>query len=247
MKNFPAVHLLALEGVPIFEQLQLEEALLRAGTENFCIMNHQSAPAIVMGISGKPEELIDPHHFRKNPVPVIRRFSGGGCVLINEDTLFLTFIFNRHDADIGTCPKRLLEWTETILKPVFKEDFSVRENDYVLGDKKCGGNAQYFTKSRWLDHTSLLWDFSDEAMNVLQMPQKRPEYRQNRNHSDFLTRLNGHFSTKKELFESVTASLKNQYRVIPTAREMIDHMLMVPHRKATQEISPAEQGLLFCL
>src|SRR5262245_29419350 len=100
MKNIPVIHLVALDAVPIFEQLQLEEALLRAGTSNYCLINHQSTPAIVMGISGKADELIDEEVYARRstsdnalgPIPVIRRFSGGGCVYINRETLFLTFI-----------------------------------------------------------------------------------------------------------------------------------------------------------
>lgn len=47
------VKLLHLQKVPILRQLLLEEALLRADTRNWCIINNgTSVPAIVMGISG---------------------------------------------------------------------------------------------------------------------------------------------------------------------------------------------------
>ena len=47
------VKLLKLHRVPILRQLLLEEALLRADSGNWCIVNNgTSVPAIVMGISG---------------------------------------------------------------------------------------------------------------------------------------------------------------------------------------------------
>ncbi len=47
------VKLLRLHKVPILRQLLLEEALLRADSSNWCIINNgTSVPAIVMGISG---------------------------------------------------------------------------------------------------------------------------------------------------------------------------------------------------
>lgn len=235
MKNFPAVYLLAVEGMPIFEQLQLEEALMRAGQSNFCLINHNSPQAIVMGISGKTDELINPQHYKHMPVPIIRRFSGGGCVLVGPETLFLSFIFNRVDVDIGTCPKKLLEWTETLLQPAFGDiGFKVRENDYVIVDKKFGGNAQYFTKDRWLHHTSLLWDYSAEEMKVLKMPPKMPDYRQMREHDHFLCRLNQHFSTKQQFFDKVKMALAKQCHVVPTTiEELLPHTLK-DHRKATE-------------
>lgn len=45
--------LLSLRGFHILRQLRLEEALLRADSGNYCIINDGTPdPAIVMGISG---------------------------------------------------------------------------------------------------------------------------------------------------------------------------------------------------
>ncbi len=239
MKNLPQINVLALEGISIFEQLQLEEALLRTDAQNFCIINHKSTPAIVMGISGKEEELIDEAAYKKKQVAVIRRFSGGGCVLINQETLFLTFICNRSDVDVGCCPKTLLSWTEKVLMPCFAPgDFRVQENDYVIGNKKFGGNAQYFTNTRWLHHTSILWDFSDDEMRVLKMPPKVPEYRQGRSHSDFLVRLKEHFRSKEQFFGQVVASLSNHFLLQYIEKDDLEHILEKPHRKATELLRP---------
>ena len=47
------VKLLRYRGLPILKQLQIEEALLRATSDNWCLLNNGSSqPAIVMGISG---------------------------------------------------------------------------------------------------------------------------------------------------------------------------------------------------
>ena len=48
-----AVRLLRLKGFPILQQLQLEEALLRADAGNWFVLNDGAPdPAIVLGISG---------------------------------------------------------------------------------------------------------------------------------------------------------------------------------------------------
>ena len=229
------VQFVVLNNLPIFQQLQLEEALLRTSDQNFCLINQGSPPAIVMGISGKREELVDEAHYSRNPIPIIRRFSGGGCVLVGKDTLFLTLIFNKSDVDLGTCPKKLLEWTEELLLPAFDPiPFRVRENDYVIGDKKFGGNAQYFTKDRLLHHTSLLWDFCPSEMQVLKMPPKMPAYREGRKHSDFLSPLCAHFPSKEAFFLRLTQAFEARWSLRPkTDAELIHHTLL-PHRKATE-------------
>ena len=90
-----------LESTPIIEQLYIEEALLRADNRNILLVNVGSPPAIVMGISGKPEELI---HQEKVDIPVIKRFSGGGTVVVDENTLFVTLICNTDDVPIKPSP-----------------------------------------------------------------------------------------------------------------------------------------------
>lgn len=48
-----AVRLLRLRGFPILQQLQLEEALLRADAGNWFLINDGTPdPAVVLGISG---------------------------------------------------------------------------------------------------------------------------------------------------------------------------------------------------
>ena len=229
MKKGP-FHYISLEGWPIFKQLQLEEALIRADNRNWCITNCGSSPSIVMGISGKPELLIDEGHHSKNPVPLIRRFSGGGTVFVDQNTLFVTFICNSEDFGVPCLPKEVMRWTEKIYEPLFQgKKFQLRENDFVLEDRKFGGNAQYLQKKRWLHHSSLLWNYDPIAMNVLKLPPKMPDYRKSRPHSEFLCTLNEHFSDQNEVIQGILNSL--EYKKVEYTE--YSSILDLPHRKAT--------------
>ncbi|MBS0654765.1 MAG: lipoate--protein ligase family protein [Verrucomicrobia bacterium] len=225
------INLCRLKGLPILEQLKAEEALLRVGSGNWCLINEGAPAAIVMGISGKTEELIDPTQYQKSPVPVIRRFSGGGTVFIEENTLFVTFLFERADLDLGTSPKNLLEWTENLYKPLFAHtDFEARENDYVIGDKKIGGNAQYISKAKWLHHTSFLWDFCPDKMQLLKMPPKVPQYRNQRSHDAFLTKLKYHFHSKEHFFDALIAELATHFELNFASLPLLE----TPHRQSVE-------------
>jgi lipoate-protein ligase A len=207
------LNLIHLENNSIFDQLLLEEALLRGDDRNFCIINRGSPPAIVMGISGKPEKLIDRQRYEQNPIPLIRRFSGGGTVVIDSSTLFITFIFNKADTPLVNYPNEIMQWTEQFYRPIFPTGFMLRENDYVIGNRKFGGNAQSITKNRWLHHTSLLWSFNPHLMQLLTIPEKRPEYRQSRDHLDFLMTLDAYYGTPEELIEALKTCLSNQFEL----------------------------------
>lgn len=227
------IFLLNLDKCPILEQLRIEEALLRTTNANWCIINSQSTPAVVMGISGNAEELIDFDAHARQPLPIIRRFSGGGTVVIDEETLFATFLFQKTSVDIGNCPKRLLEWTAPVYSAIFGPHFQIQENDYTIGQRKIGGNAQYFAKNVWLHHTSFLWDFCPKKMSLLKMPKRVPMYRQGRHHELFLDRLCNYFPSKKILIEHFCAVLSAHFAIHHPDQEVIHTALATPHRKAT--------------
>ena len=124
-----------------------------------------------------------------------------------------------------------------LLKQFYQEafaldDFELRENDYVIGSRKCGGNAQYIQKNRFVCHTTFLWDYSKERMNSLLIPKKIPLYRQNRSHEAFLCCLKEYFSSKEHLLETIPPALSKHY----TLKEAppINTLLSTDHRRATQ-------------
>lgn len=230
----PILNLICLKNYSIYEQLQLEEALLRADQRNWCLLNDGSPPAIVMGISGKPKLLINPDLMQKRPVPVIRRFSGGGTVFVDEDTRFVTFICNSQEIGVPCYPDKVLAWTATLYNQVFPDrQFNLLENDYVFGSRKFGGNAQYMRKDRWLHHSSLLWDFNPINMEYLLMPPKTPHYRKERHHLEFLCRLKDVVSQRELLHLHLKDALEKQFIIRELKLQDVRGILKQPHRKAT--------------
>ena len=215
-----AFHFLHLKQFPIFEQLKLEEALLRGDKRNWCIVNQGSPVSIVMGISGKKEELVDLARTSRDGIPIIKRFSGGGTVIVDESTLFVTFICEKNLHPFSPFPEPIMKWTEQIYREAFPHDeFALRENDFVIGEKKVGGNAQYIKKDRWLHHTSFLWDYSEERMSYLLHPKKTPPYREGRSHNDFLCRLSDYFSDPHPLIEKIKSALGKTYPLTESTLE----------------------------
>lgn len=214
------LHLLHLKNHSILEQLQIEEALLRGDTRNWCIINEGSPPAIVMGISGKPELLIHQENLFLAPIPVIKRFSGGGTVVVDEHTLFVSFLFQKKTHPFPPYPEPIMRWTEELYKEVFPTpEFALRENDYVIGERKCGGNAQYIRKDRWLHHTSFLWSFTKERMGYLRHPPKTPTYRQGRDHAAFLCTLEPYFPNMQAFTDELKKALSRRFTLVEGSPE----------------------------
>jgi len=228
------LHLIELNQVSILEQLRLEEALLRSSDKNFCIINRGSSRAVVMGISGEPHALLNLARLKEDQVPVIRRFSGGGTVIVDQDTLFITFIFGKKELQVPPFPEPILRWSADLYAASWDiPEFHLKENDYCIGKKKCGGNAQYIRKDRWLHHTSFLWDYQQSNMDYLLLPAKRPAYRENRDHKDFLCRLKDHALSREELLSKLKTELVKRFYIQPFDLKNWEEGA---HRKATHLI-----------
>lgn len=197
-RHLKELHVLKLVGVPIFDQLVLEEALLRTDQRNWFIWNVDtpSDGTIVLGLSSKPHLLLDVAKVKADNIPLIRRFTGGGTVIVDHDTVFSSFIMNHKSLpEVPAFPQQVMTWTGSVYKPVFDahtlasqlptcsnhddamhlqgeesspksqsqssssqkssvESFALKQDDYVFGNYKVGGNAQSITRDRWCHHTS---------------------------------------------------------------------------------------------
>ncbi|TQD79194.1 hypothetical protein C1H46_035232 [Malus baccata] len=261
--GLPFMNLVRLQGIPILQQLHLEEQLLRTSSENWCIINDgTNDPAIVMGVSGskhvddvvvicpryechawsivdlfsklhdsgyvhslrKPAELLEIDLVLRDQIPVIRRFTGGGTVAVDQNTLFVTFICNK-DAVPGLqpYPRPIMSWSSLVYSKVFEglADFQLRENDYVFGNRKFGGNAQSISKNRWIHHTSFLWDYEVRNMAYLKHPKRVPEYRLARDHLEFICRMKDYIP-RSVFLEKTVEAIGTQFSVRPELSDTIE-------------------------
>lgn len=182
---------------PILAQLALEEALLRADARNWLVLNTGGGgpPAIVMGVAGDASRLVRLDAAAAARVPVVRRFTGGGTVVLDGGSLLVSLVLNRADAPGAPAfPRDIMAWSARAYAPALARltrggAFRLADHDYALGDRKVGGNAQSVSRDRFVHHTSWLWDYAPERMALLALPAARPAYRGDRAHADFVGRL----------------------------------------------------------
>jgi lipoate-protein ligase A len=123
---------------------------------------------------------------------------------------------------------------ESSPSPTSSYKFALQENDYVFNyngniDYKMGGNAQAITKNGYLHHTSFLWDYDTSNMEqYLQLPKKRPLYRQDRNHTNFLKPLQDIYPSLHKtdffnvLFETCNTTFDLERVSIPDVMKIIN-------------------------
>ena len=189
------------DGIDINAQLRLEEALYRGSRHEtevgWLVLNHPGAaqrPTVVLGFSGKIDKLVDEEQRARAGAGLLRRFSGGGTVVVDRSTVFASWLLSTALLPhVKPFPKPIMAWSGDFYAAAFRRAglaaLQLRADDYVVGDLKVAGNAQAISGDRWLHHTSFLYDFDDQLMRVLRKPPKQPEYRADREHDAFLRRL----------------------------------------------------------
>lgn len=241
----PVLHVIRLENLFIYDQLLMEERLLRTEKENFCLINFATPPAIVMGLSAKIDDVISKDALKNNPLPLIRRFSGGGTVFVDESTFFTSFILQKGTLSIPADPKGIVGWGETFYKHAWQNNrFIAKEGDFTIdGNKKIGGNAHYIAKERFLTHTSFLWDYTPEKMHYLKHPPSEPSYRKGRSHSEFLSPMHPYFPSPDFLIENMLFALSFFFEL-----RMVDASVFLSkestHKFSTTLLSIEKEALL---
>lgn len=220
------INLVHLPQLPILNQLLLEETIFRAPLIEKHVgwvfyndytktksLNTISPFTIVLGRSQNPREMVFEDIVLKDSVPLIRRYSGGGTVLLSPSTFLVSFLLP-HCFFESSYPLAALKWSGNLYSKVFGTSFVLRENDYtVKGLQKFGGNAQAFSRSLVSHHTSFLWESDVLPMKkYLQLPKKQPSYRLNRDHENFVCGIkdtfHNQFNTTLDIFKSITMALK---------------------------------------
>lgn len=181
------------------ENLACDEALLdmsESGADREILRLWQpKQPFVVLGFSNSAAAEINLPACRKLQIPVLRRFSGGGTVLQSPGCLNFSLILRIVPGPLSTITgttRWVLERNQTLFETLTGKPVSIQgTSDLTLGVCKFSGHAQRRKRRFALFHGSILLNADLSLIEkVLNLPAKRPAYRQNRPHSRFLTNLN---------------------------------------------------------
>ena len=130
----------------------------------------------------------------RDAVPVLRRSSGGGTVLLGTGCLLFSLVLKYERAaelrEIRSSYAFILGEIIRILHDAIPEVEAVGISDLAVRGLKCSGNAQQRKRHYLLHHGTLLYAFPLQRVEeYLHLPERQPEYRQGRDHEAFLCNL----------------------------------------------------------
>lgn len=180
------------------ENLALDQALLRAvdravasgGDPSEMLRFWESpVPVVVLGSTSKLCEDVDVEACSAERIPILRRASGGGAVLLGPGCLNFALVLSleKHPEyrDVRRSYRGILG---AMVKALDLNGLAIcGTSDVVFDDRKISGNAQKRTRYALLHHGTILYDFDTGLMRrVLVEPARQPPYRQRRSHEVFV-------------------------------------------------------------
>jgi lipoate---protein ligase len=177
------------------ENLALDEALLLEaeagrGGEVLRVWEWPDL-AVVLGSGCRLMEDVDEAACAADGVPVLRRSSGGGTVLLGPGCLLYTLVLDQERepalTQIQSSYRHILGRVAAALGgEAAQEGIS----DLAVGGRKFSGNAQQRKRRHLLHHGTLLYAFDlGRVGRYLRPPPRPPEYRAGRAHAEFLLNL----------------------------------------------------------
>ena len=178
------------------ENLALDEALLLDAEDGFggevLRLWEGLRLAVVLGSGGKLADDVNDDACAAHGVPILRRSSGGGTVLLGAGCLCFSVVlaFGRDPIleDLHGSYAYILRRVIDALPVQGVELAGVC--DLAVGGKKFSGNAQQRKRHHLLHHGTILYDFDLSLIpRYLREPPRRPDYRGSRDHDTFIRNL----------------------------------------------------------
>jgi lipoate-protein ligase A len=180
------------------ENLALDEAILlaaEAGTGGEALrLWEQPGYAVVVGAGGSVELDVDRTVCAADGVPIIRRASGGGTVVIGPGCLCVSVVLRTDRAPgldlIPGTTGYVMGRLRDAVKPFASGAELAEGGDLAAGGRKFSGCAQQRKRRHVLHHATLLCGFDLARIGrYLRPPERQPAYRAGRDHAAFVTTL----------------------------------------------------------
>ena len=182
----------------VAENLALDEALLlraEAGQGDEVLRFWEwHSPAVILGAGGRLAEDVDEAACKVDQVPIFRRSSGGGTVLLGPGCLCYSLVlsYERDPAlhEIQSSFRFILGRVRDGFLGIHPGVELAGTSDLAVAGRKCSGNSQQRKRRFLLHHGTILHAFDARLVDrYLRMPGRQPDYRLQRKHSEFLTNL----------------------------------------------------------
>jgi lipoate-protein ligase A len=174
------------------QDTSLFHALESAAGPEALLVWESPARVVVLGRSGVVSRDVEADACAADGVAIVRRDSGGGAVVLGPGCLNYSLVLSLERRpqlrDVRASYRQILGW---LVRSLAVPGLEIRGgSDLAIAGRKVSGNAQRRGARALLHHGTLLYAFDARAAErYLKEPARRPDYRRDRGHAEFLGNL----------------------------------------------------------
>jgi lipoate-protein ligase A len=210
--------------------LALDEALLIEADEGRAgaVLRFWDSPrfGVVLGASRRLADDVRVDACHEDGVPVVRRSSGGGTVVIGPGALNVTVILPGSAAPglwaVDTAHRFVLERIAAAFRSPSRPVSVEGLGDLTVANRKFAGSAQRRLRDWFFVHCTILHAFPLERIGrYLTIPSRQPAYRAGRTHDDFLMNLD----LSRTILHGLICSAWSPFRSLSPATDVPHNLL----------------------
>ena len=192
------MRLLNLTHPDLTENLAIDEALLverEMQPERGEILRFWEVPyhAVVLGSGGIVRDDVDVEACQRDGIPLARRSSGGGTVLLGPGCLLYSLVLDMEANPALAGISTSYDFIMGVMARAIGTGATMEgSSDLAIARLKFSGNAQQRKRRFLLHHGTILVNFDLGLVpRYLKPPPRQPEYRKGREHHSFIRNLGG--------------------------------------------------------
>ena len=199
--------------LPVMTQnLTLDEVLLTDvdAEPTKAVLRFWEAPdyCVVLGRSNRAETEVNLEACRADGVPLYRRSSGGGAVVLGPGCLVYSLVFpvteSVRSLGVAALTQKLMNQMALGLRAAAIETVACGTSDLTLAARKFSGNSQRWLGRAFLHHGTILYGFDLLRIGrYLRQPTLQPNYRDGREHGEFVTNVHLQRATLLQLVATI--------------------------------------------
>lgn len=149
---------------------------------------------VVVGRSNSIATEVNEPECLSQGVPIYRRYSGGGAVVVGPGCLGYALALPLTDelrtGGVVVVTRLVMETIAQQLADIVPGIAVCGTSDLAVHDRKFSGNSQRWLRHAFLHHGTILYGFELARIGqYLSPPSRQPEYRQQRSHDEFVVNL----------------------------------------------------------
>lgn len=208
--DFQSVHQNGRIGNPSYNRMKLLDLTLDTAAENIALdeallaaAEHSDSPRevlrlwespdpmVVIGRSSQVDVEVDREICRRRGIPVFRRTTGGAAIVAGPGcymyAVVLSYELHPHLQNISAAHCFVLNTLVRALTNLVPQAKIQGISDLAVDGMKFSGNSMRCGRSHLLYHGTILYAFDISLVSsCLRSPPRQPDYRQGRNHREFV-------------------------------------------------------------